>query len=99
MLYARHSWVAFGLWFRYALARGRPWQSLSAVVSEHMESPGTKAYTHRELESLFTEAGFSSVEIARFLTPYDRRVAGPLVRLAGCRLGWFAGVRADGRGS
>lgn len=29
MVYARHSWVAYGLWARYALLRGRPWHSLA----------------------------------------------------------------------
>src|SRR4051794_14441289 len=53
MLYARRSWVAFGLWARYALLRGRPWHSLSRVVSDHMESAGTKAYTRAELERMF----------------------------------------------
>jgi ubiquinone/menaquinone biosynthesis C-methylase UbiE len=94
MLYARRSWVGLGLWLRHALARGRPWHSLSHVIARHMESPGTKAYTPRELERLFRDAGFASVETVRFLTPYDRRVGGPLTRLTGDRLGWFAGVRA-----
>jgi SAM-dependent methyltransferase len=92
MLYARHSWVAFGLWARYALAAGRPWRTLSDVVAHHMESPGTKAYTDAELRELF--GTFDSVAIRRFVTPYDRRVAGPLVGLAGSRLGWFAALRA-----
>jgi SAM-dependent methyltransferase len=92
MLYARRSWVAFGLWARYALLGLRPWRSLAEVVADHMESPGTKAYTEAELRELFS--GFSSVGVQRFLTPYDRRVAGPLARLTGDRLGWFAGIKA-----
>jgi ubiquinone/menaquinone biosynthesis C-methylase UbiE len=92
MLYARHSWVALALWARYALLVGRPWRSLSDVVANHMESPGTKAYTDNELRSIF--AGFADVRIERFVTPYDRRVAGPAVRLGGARFGWFAGIRA-----
>jgi SAM-dependent methyltransferase len=92
MLYSRRSWVAFGLWARYALLGLRPWESLADVVAKHMESPGTKAYTGRELRELFS--GFSSVEIRKFLTPYDRRVAGPLTQITGDRLGWFVGVTA-----
>jgi SAM-dependent methyltransferase len=92
MLYSRRSWVAFGLWARYALLRLRPWDSLVDVVATHMESDGTKAYTGQELRELFS--GFSSVEIRKFVTPYDRRVAGPLTQLTGDRLGWFVGVTA-----
>ena len=92
MLYSRRSWVALGAWLRYAVGRGRPWRSFAAVLAEHMESPGTKAYTQSELNRLFS--GFDEVRFVRFLTPYDRRVGGPLVRLAGTRFGWFVGAIA-----
>jgi len=90
MLYSRRSWVAFGVWLRYAVARGRPWQSWTAMLDQHMESPGTKAYTSRELRDLFS--GFREVRYTRWVTPYDRRVAGPLASLAGPRFGWFVGI-------
>lgn len=92
MLYSRRSWVAYGLWARYALAVGKPQRSLAEVVANHMESPGTKAYTSAELHDLFSS--FGSIELHRFVTPYDRRVAGPVARLAGSRLGWFVGIVA-----
>lgn len=92
MLYSRRSWVALGAWLRWGFALGRPWVTISRVLAEHLESPGTKAYTDEELQTLFR--GFSDVEISRRVTPYDRRVAGPLARLTGPRLGWFAGVTA-----
>ena len=92
MLYARHSWVAFALWARYALLAGRPLRPLGWAVANHMESPGTKAYTTPELRRLFS--GFTDVRLQRWVTPYDRRVAGPLARAIGPRLGWFAGVTA-----
>jgi SAM-dependent methyltransferase len=93
MLYSRRSWVAFGLWLRYALASGQPWRTISDVIAAHMESDGTKAYTESELRRLFS--CFARVETQRFTTPYDRRVAGPLTRLGGGRFGWFVGVRAS----
>lgn len=92
MLYSRRSWVAYGLWLRHALAAGRPFRTLTDVVATHMESPGTKAFTRGELRELF--AGFGHVRLNGFVTPYDRRVAGPLARLTGPALGWFVGVRA-----
>ena len=73
--------------------RGRPWRTFAALLAEHMESPGTKAYTSAELDTLF--AGFRKVASTRFVTPYDRRVAGPLARLVGERLGWFVAVTAE----
>jgi ubiquinone/menaquinone biosynthesis C-methylase UbiE len=92
MLYSRRSWFALGVWGKTALLRGRPWRSFTEVLADHVESPGTKAYTQAELDALF--AGFSSVAYTRFVTPYDRRVAGPLARLTGRRFGWFVGVTA-----
>jgi ubiquinone/menaquinone biosynthesis C-methylase UbiE len=90
MLYSRRSWFALGVWGKTALLRGRPWRSFTDVLAEHVESPGTKAYTQSELDELF--AGFSRVSYRRFVTPYDRRVVGPIAGLAGSRFGWFVGI-------
>jgi SAM-dependent methyltransferase len=92
MLYSRRSWVALGVWGRYALLRGRPWLTPTRLLAEWMESPGTKAYTQRELDVLF--AGFTDVRYERFVTPYDRRVGGPLATRLPRRLGWFVGIVA-----
>jgi hypothetical protein len=62
------------------------------VLAKHMESLGTKAYTQQELAAMLKS--FSSVSFTRFVTPYDRRVSGPLARVAGPRFGWFVGIRA-----
>ena len=93
MLYARHSWVAYGLWVRHALLRARPSRSLAWVLAHHMESEGTRAYTPTETRSLFGDLDDLSVEHVG--TPYDRRVAGPLARLTGRWLGWFLVVRGQ----
>lgn len=91
MVYARRSWVAFALWGRYALLSGKPWRSLGDVVASHMESPGMKAYTEREARALF--AALDDLRVERVGTPYDRRVAGPVVGPTAARLGWFMVVR------
>lgn len=91
MLYGRRSWVAFGLWVRYALLRARPWRTVSDVIASHMESDGTKAYTTRELREMF--GGLDGLTIEHVGTPYDARVAGPLARRTGRRLGWFIVIR------
>ena len=92
MLYARYSWVGWGLWARHGLLRGRPWRSLGEVIAHHMESTGTKAFTTAEVRAML--AGTEELKIERVLTPYDHRVAGPLARITGNRLGWFIVARA-----
>jgi SAM-dependent methyltransferase len=91
MLYARHSWVTYGMWVRHALLAGKPWRGLAAVLSGHMESPGTTAYTPRELRSMF--AGLDDVRVDQVSTSYDTQMVGPLARLTGDRLGWNLVVR------
>jgi SAM-dependent methyltransferase len=91
MLYASRSWFALGLWGRHALLRARPWRGVREVVANHLESEGTQAYTEREAAAMFR--GLADLRIDRVVTPYDRRVAGPLARVTGRRLGWFMVVQ------
>ena len=93
MLYSRRSWVALGVWLRHGLLRGAPHKTPTELLARWMESPGTKAYTQAELDALF--AGFSDVRYERFVTPYDRRVGGPLASKLSKRFGWFVGVVAQ----
>lgn len=95
MLYARRSWVAFGLWVRHALFVGQPLRPLSEVVANHMESEGTKAFSTRDLQSMFSDLG--DLKIHHVETPYDRRVAGPVASATGRLLGWFMVVRGRRR--
>jgi SAM-dependent methyltransferase len=92
MLYARRSWVAFGLWARYALLAGRPNRSLAWALSHHMESAGTQGYTPREIRARL-EPQVAELTVEHVGTPYDRRVVGPLARVTGGRLGWFLVIR------
>ena len=92
MLYSRRSWFALAVWARHVLRRRRPWHSLTIALAQDLESPGTKAYTQAELERLFRP--FASVRYRRFVTPYDRRVAGPLAVMTGPRFGWFVAIDA-----
>ncbi|HET7233533.1 MAG TPA: class I SAM-dependent methyltransferase [Longimicrobium sp.] len=93
MLYGRHSLVALRVWMRHALLRGRPWRSLARVVGEHVESPGTRAYTVRELRALFD--AFAEARVWPVLTEYDvRRVPRFVARWIPQELGWFLVVDA-----
>lgn len=90
MLYGRRSVVAWKLWIRHGLLKGRPWRSLRDVVWHHMESVGTKAYTEAEIRDLFGE--FAKVETIPWLTPYDRWPRW-LSRFYPDDWGWFIGLR------
>ena len=93
MVYARHSLVAFKLWLKHALLKGRPWTSWSELVANHMESPGTKAYTVEEVQQVW--AGFSSCETQQIVTVYDCSwFPRWMHRLFPDRWGWFIVVRA-----
>jgi ubiquinone/menaquinone biosynthesis C-methylase UbiE len=92
MLYARHSWVSYGLWVRHGLLAGKPRLSLADVLFDHMESEGTKGYTKRELRELFS--GLEDLRIDKVRTAYDEQIApGPLARLTGNLFGWDLVVR------
>lgn len=91
MLYGRRSWVALGTWVRNAPLRGRPLRSISQVLSQRMESAGTKAFTQSELHDMF--AGVVNLSIQSVVTVYDRRYAGLLIRMTGDRFGWFRVIR------
>ena len=87
MIYHTHSMVGYMLWFRYALLAGRPGRSLAAIYAQHLESPGTKAYTVDEARKLF--ARFSKVAIETVLTHGDllmsevgQRHRGPMLTIA-----------------
>jgi len=93
MMYGRHSVTALKLWVKQGLMRGRPWRTLADVVWNHMESVGTKAYTVRELRTLFRE--FTAFEGVPILTPYDfKRIPKWLGQLLPTWLGWFITLRA-----
>jgi hypothetical protein len=62
MIYHKWSMVGVMLWLRYALLAGKPWRSLRSVYAEHLESPGTKAYSIAEARQLF--ADFVDVRIS-----------------------------------
>jgi SAM-dependent methyltransferase len=87
MIYQRRSLVGLMLWCRYAVLGGQPWRSLNTIFANHMESPGTKAYSVAEARDLFKR--FSRVTIHTVLTHGDllesdvgQRHRGPLLSLA-----------------
>jgi ubiquinone/menaquinone biosynthesis C-methylase UbiE len=66
MIYHRYSIIGFMLWLRYGLLRLR---SLDHIYSEHLESPGTKAYSRAQANRMFGR--FSVVNTRTVLTHGD----------------------------
>jgi SAM-dependent methyltransferase len=69
MVYHKWSMVGVMLWIRYALLAGRPWRGLRGIYAEHLESPGTKAYSYSEARDIFSQ--FSSVTMSTPLSHGD----------------------------
>lgn len=86
MLYHRHSWVALAAWARFGLLQRRPMMTLREAVA-HIESPGTQAFTAREVEGMLTPS--TDLSLRTVLTRWDRRCLPVLARLTGNRFGWF----------
>ena len=61
MIYHKYSITGYILWLRYALLRFRPFTSLKKIYFNHLESPGTKAYSKKEAKKLFSN--YSDVKI------------------------------------
>lgn len=69
MMYHKWSIVGFMLYLRYALFNLRPFLNLSIIYSSYLESPGTKAYSKKEINHLFKK--FKSIEIKTVLSHGD----------------------------
>lgn len=83
MVYHVPSWTGLMLYLVHGLAKGRPSLGLKRAVFEHLESPGTKAYTTSEGSDLARVAGFEDVRIATKLGPGDLLAIKPSARYQG----------------
>jgi ubiquinone/menaquinone biosynthesis C-methylase UbiE len=86
MIYNSRSLVGYMLWVRYALLKGKPFQSIRSICTRYLESPGTKAYTASEARQMFHRAGFSAVQVMIQLTFGDLLEGGVGARHKGALL-------------
>jgi ubiquinone/menaquinone biosynthesis C-methylase UbiE len=92
MMYNRRSLVALRLWLKHVVKEKR-WYSLADVIWNHVESFGTKAYTVKELQELFSE--FSHFTAIPLITPYDKsRCPAWVSKFLPDEWGWFIAIRA-----
>jgi ubiquinone/menaquinone biosynthesis C-methylase UbiE len=69
MVYNYYSIVGFMLWVKFGLFRFKPFTKLKDIYSENLESPGTKAYTKKQIKRMFST--FSITEVSTTLTHAD----------------------------
>jgi SAM-dependent methyltransferase len=69
MIYHKHSFVGYMLWFRYALMKRKPFTTLDQIYARHLESPGTKAYSVEDARCIFP--GAVGLDIRTVLTHGD----------------------------
>lgn len=55
MIYHKYSVIGFMLWCRYGLIKLNPFISLNSLYAKYLESPGTKAYSRKEVNRLFNK--------------------------------------------
>jgi ubiquinone/menaquinone biosynthesis C-methylase UbiE len=63
MVYHVPSVVGWLLWVRYGLLRGRVLKTPRQAIYEHLESPGTKAYTVEEMRQILRRIGFTAIQV------------------------------------
>lgn len=93
MMYVKWSLFAVKIWIKHALLKGKIWLSLSDVIWDKVESLGTKAYTKRELRTMF--GAFKNVELIPILSKADLdHWPCWLSKFFPATWGFFSGVRA-----
>jgi hypothetical protein len=93
MVYNRASLFALYQWVKYALFKGKPFQSLSQVLYFTHESVGTKAYKASEIINILQTFQVNIVYIAAPVTNHDllgckNRLYRAGAYLLACLLGW-----------
>lgn len=94
MIYNRYSLFAFYRYISAALLRGKPFKKLGTVLYQHQESPGTKAYTFKEVRAMLATYPVTITQLKATVTQHDLLYykKSHLVRwiayVAACILGW-----------
>ncbi len=105
MIYNRNSLFAFYRYFQMALLKGKPFWSVKKVLHHHQESPGTKAFTFREVRKMLTRLPVKIVQLKAPVTQHDllyykarpfKWIAYALACLFGWNsVGWFMMIEVE----
>jgi ubiquinone/menaquinone biosynthesis C-methylase UbiE len=71
MIYHVPSWSGVMMYLRCGLARAKFNLTMKEAIFDHLESPGTKAYSIDEARGLLSEAGFEEISPSAKLGPGD----------------------------
>jgi ubiquinone/menaquinone biosynthesis C-methylase UbiE len=74
MVYHVPSITGWVLWLRYCFFTGKWFKTPRQAIYEHLESPGTKAYTIQEMQSLLEKQRFTNINL------YTKLVFGDLLQ-------------------
>lgn len=93
MIYNRRSLFAFYRYLIAGLFKGKPFQTISTVLFNHQESPGTKAYTFKEIKKMLAGYPVKVNQLKAAATSHDLLYykAKPfrwLAYFAACLCGW-----------
>lgn len=98
MFHNLHSVLAFRCWLKNAALRGKPWKSFRWTIQNYIESPGTDAYSRREVLRMLSKHPLKNVHIRTEVTNADylayrklpplNLLVRALLRLAGGRERW-----------
>lgn len=93
MMYKRYSIKTLRLWISHALLQGKPFQTFSKVIWNHMESKGTKAYTQSELADMFSQ--FHTFSAESILTDSDTsKLPTLIIKYLPQQWGWYYALNA-----
>lgn len=71
MVYNRRSPYVVYKYLRWGLFAGKPFKSIKSIMAEHQESPGTKAYTIKEMRKILAGYPVKIISIDAPATYYD----------------------------
>jgi len=71
MMYHVPSWTGWLIWVRYGLLARKPFSRVKDLIYQHLESPGTRAFTCREANDLLSKMGFAQISSEVTLGPSD----------------------------
>lgn len=99
MIYNKNSLFAFYQYLRFGLRKGKPFASWDAILFNHQESIGTKAYTFDQIQTMLTpypvnirllQANVTKHDLLWYKGSFARACAYILACLFGWnRVGWF----------
>jgi len=93
MIYNRSALFAFYRYLLAALLQGKPFRKIKSVLYHHQESPGTKAYTFREVRKILAPLPVKIIEHKATVTKHDllyykSKPLQFLAYIAACLFGW-----------